>query len=274
MRRQRGLPDRYRKVRISDFEGLAREPWPSSVPLGDVVGKIGQPDGVIVKMRAERAIKIRGDLHLKEEFPGGWRSWPLQVKGLWGRSRLRRQWQASLRARERGIRTPEPLAYLERKRSLLFRQSLLVTRWESSFFTLTQYLRGREEGWIGQRGPAFLEHLAAAVRQMHGQGMMHSDLKGSNILVKEEEGTWSFLFTDLKAARFSAPGDMPPGRGERDVIRLLASLRAFFDSAQRALFLRSYLLAEEREARGIVLRWEAESQRRFPSRQGMSDGQR
>lgn len=264
------MPQGYKKVQILDFQGLARDPWPSSVPLQDLLAQIGQPEGVIVKMRVERAIKIRGDLHLKEEFFRGLRSWFLLVKSLWGRSRLRRQWEVSLVARERGIPTPEPLAYLEKRRSLLLSKSLLVTQYQPSFATLTEYLRGKlKEGETFQQGSAFLESLAKAVRKMHEQGMVHSDLKGSNILVKEEEGTWNFQVTDLKAARFLGPERPKPGmplRGrERDILRLLASLRPLFDSSERALFLQHYLLVEGERAQPMIARWESESRRRFPS---------
>ncbi len=259
----------YQKVRIQDFQGQAREPWPSSILLGDLLGKIGQPDGTIVKMRAERAIKIRGDLHLKEEFFQGWRAWPLRVKGLWGRSRLRRQWRASLLAREKGIPTPEPLAYLEKRRSLLLSQSLLVTRYESGFATLTQYLREKAwEGWRPEEEGIFLECLAAEVRRMHDLGMVHSDLKGSNILVKEKDGIWNFQFTDLKAACFwgreEAEAGMPLARKKRDILRLLASLRSFFGAPERALFLRSCLSLGVEEAQRIIVRWEAKSEQKFP----------
>jgi serine/threonine protein kinase len=267
------LSEGYKEVQIQDFRGLVREPWPSSIPLEDLLGKIGQADGIIVKMRAERAVKIRGDLHLKEEFFRGWGSWPLRVKGLWGRSRLRRQWQASLLAREKGILTPEPLAYLERRRSFLLSQSLLVTRYEPGFATLTLYLREKtKEGWLAGEEGAFVKFLAAAVRRMHDLGMAHSDLKGSNILVKEEDGAWSFQFTDLKAACFLGRKEAKGGRGmtkkKRDILRLLASLRSFFGAPERALFLQSCLSLGAEEAQPIIARWEAKSQRKFPFPRG------
>lgn len=263
----------YKEFQTQDFRGLVREPWPSSIPLGDLLGKIGQADGMIVKMRAERAIKIRGDLHLKEEFFRGWGSWPLRIKGFWGRSRLGRQWQASLLAREKGILTPEPLAYLERRRSFLLSQSLLVTRYEPGFATLTLYLRGKtKEGWLVGEDGAFLKCLAAAVRRMHDLGMAHCDLKGSNILVQEEDGAWIFQFTDLKAACFlgrkEARGGMGMTKKNRDILRLLASLRSFFGAPERALFLQSCLSLGVEEAQPIIVRWEAKSQRKFPSPQG------
>jgi serine/threonine protein kinase len=267
------VPEGYKEVQILDFQGLARDPWPSSIALGDLLSKIGQPDGIIVKMRAERAVKVRGELHLKEEFFRGWRSWSLRVKSLWGRSRLGRQWQASLLARERGIPTPEPLAYLERRPSLLLSQSLLVTRYESSFAALTQYLRGRtkEEWSLGEEG-AFLKCLADAVRGMHDLGMVHSDLKGSNILVRGEDGAWSFQFADLKAACFFGRREANAGirlaKKKRDILRLLASLRPFFAPPQRALFLESYLSLGLEEAQPIIVGWEAKSVRKFPSPQG------
>jgi len=274
MRKRRGLPGNLRRVRISGFQGLIREPWPSSVPVGELLSKIGQPDGVIVKMRPDRAIKIKGDVHLKEEFLfGARRSWPLLVKSLWGRSRLRRQWQASLFARERGIPTPEPLAYLEQRRSLVLSRSLLATRYESSFVTLTQYLKRKiREGWSRRRGSAFLKSLGFAVRRMHELGMAHSDLKGSNILVREEGEGWSFRFTDLKAACFFDPERDRSRRRmrkeERDVIRLLSGLRPFFDRSERAFFLISYLPAGGEEPGPIIARWEAESLRKFPTPPG------
>lgn len=274
-----GLMKGYRKVHILDFHGFVKEPWPASISLQELLPEIGRAAGTIIKMRANRAIKIREGLHLKEEFLRGWQSWPLWLKGLLGRGRLRRQWRASLIAQERGIPTPEPLAYLESKQGLVPFKSVLVTRYAGGFSTLTHYLQGktRDEAWISQQGRAFLRGLADIVRGMHKKGMVHHDLKGSNILVKEEGEAWEFLFTDSKASRF---GDRDEGKveaqkrtGERDIVRLLATLRTFFPASERGFFLESYLSCGPQEARPLISRWEAESLR-FPSPRQPNDEQK
>lgn len=263
-------PKGYREVEVLGFRGFMREPWPSPVSVKELLGEIGQPCGQIVKMRRDRAIKVRSGLHVKEEFLRGWRSLPLLFKGLLNRGRLRRQWRASLIAQERGIPTPMPLAYLEEKGRLPSR-SLLVTVNESDFTTLSHYLRKetKEGNWIALRGYEFLRELASEVRGMHEKGMIHHDLKGSNILVKEEGEGWAFLFTDLKAARFmNLTGCRESARTtgrESDIIRLLAALRSFFSQEERRHFLCSYLPSAEGGRDRFVSKWEAESLKQFPS---------
>jgi tRNA A-37 threonylcarbamoyl transferase component Bud32 len=279
MRGKRGLARDYREVRLLGFRGWIKEPWPSSIPLKDLLPEIGQASGVVVKMRANRAIKIREDLHLKEEFPQGWRDWPLLLKGLLNRGRLRRQWQASLRAHRMGIPTPEPLAYLEKRRGLLHSQSLLITPDQSGFLTLTQYLREKagEGRWASNTVRAFLSGLAFAVRQMHDMGMIHLDLKGSNILVREDGENWGFLFTDLKASRFeNGPRARFPAVGaEKDMTRLLSSLQDFFPAEERRDFLRSYLSAiKTAQAEALLAHWESEGLRRPRMREGSVHGNR
>jgi len=272
------LPRGYREVQIFGFRGFMREPWASSIRIEDLLSEIGRPAGVIVKMRKSRAIKIRGELHIKEEFLQGWQSWPLLLKGLLNRGRLRRQWCASLLAQERGIPTPEPLAYLEERGRLLSSKSLLVTHYESDLMALSHYLREkmREASWVSLRGQYFLKGLGIGVRRMHERGMVHHDLKGSNILVKEEGEVWSFRFTDLKASRFpnwdEPEKSIPMAGGQRDIIRLLATLRSFFSEAERRLFLFSYLPLTPKEAERLIAKWEAESLKRFPLPRGLGNG--
>ena len=65
----------YREVQLLGFRGWIEEPWSSSIPLKDLLPEIGQAYGMVVKMRANRAIKVRENLHLKEEFPQRYFSW-------------------------------------------------------------------------------------------------------------------------------------------------------------------------------------------------------
>lgn len=260
----------YQEMQISSFWGFRKDPWPSSISLQELLGEIGRPAGMMVKMRKSRAIKIREELHVKEEFLQGWQEWPGMFKGLLHRGRLRRQWSASLLARERGVPTPEPLAYMEERRGLGRSKSLLVTRYESDFMTLSRYLRGKigETTWVSHQGERFLQELARAVRSMHDLGMLHLDLKGSNILVREDGESWIFRFTDLKASRFrnwARARALTSTRGiKRDMVRLLATLRSFFSEADRRSFICSYLSSSPIEAQRLIAGWEAEALTRFP----------
>lgn len=254
------------------FKGVAREPWSSPIPLEEILRDIDQPHGMIVKWRKDRAIKVEGDLIVKVEFLWAGRNWLLMAKSLWAKDRLRRQWRASLRAKERGIPIPEPLALLEQRWGRLLLKSLLVSRYERKYSTLSQYLREKvvQEGWVAQKGKSHLQRLASSVLQMHEKGMIHRDLKGSNILVRENEEAWNFLFTDLKATSFhdeqlARNGTRRRRMVKKDILRLLATLRAFFAPSERALFLRTYLSLGEDGAQPIIACWEQESLRLFPS---------
>jgi tRNA A-37 threonylcarbamoyl transferase component Bud32 len=147
----------------------------------------------------------------------------------------------------------------------------LVTANESGFTTLSHYLREKtaEKDWIALRGHAFLKELAWQVGRMHDKGMVHYDLKGSNILVREEGEGWAFLFTDLKASRFMNLTEGQKAGGvagrRRDIIRLLAALRCFFSAEERRGFLCAYLPSAKGERERLLSKWEAESLKQFPS---------
>jgi hypothetical protein len=233
----------FREVRLQGFVGFAQEPWSYPVSLEELSAEVGAASGKVLKMRRNRAVKIRSGLHVKEEFLQG-KDLLLLLKAALGRGRLKRQWRSSLRAWERQIPCPQPLAFLEGRRWGLPRRAVLVTPYMEDFLTLTRFLRLKPEGelWYSRQGEDFLRDLAWQVRSMHERGMVHGDLKGSNILVREEERGWVFLFTDLKGSRFPKRIARKVNRGEReDILRLLASLRPFFPASARRHFLDQYL---------------------------------
>jgi len=106
--------------------------------------------------------------------------------------------------RERGVGTPEPIAYLDRWQGRRLRESYLLTRFEegiSSFRDELAALYVREPE--AEKILGLLACVARAVRAMHDAGVLHRDLGNQNILLRRRAAAqWQDVqFVDLNRAR-------------------------------------------------------------------------
>jgi hypothetical protein len=88
------------------------------------------------------------------------------------------------------------------------------------------------------RRAAFAEAAGAWVRKLHGEGIRHADLKGSNILVREGPQGTRFVLLDLEDVDF--PGGLSRRDRERALIQLNASLPNEVGRADRLRAFRAY----------------------------------
>lgn len=104
-----------------------------------------------------------------------------------------KSWQGACALVERGIETPPPVAYLEKRKGLFL---------EQSFFLAERIIGFQEIRFLFRQLPSSeLRQLLAALSQYlsfcHKQGILHHDLSDGNILVRRDErGEFRFYFVD------------------------------------------------------------------------------
>ena len=111
------------------------------------------------------------------------------------RSRARRGWLSTHNFGMRGIPTPKPLAYLERRKGCLIWTSYLVTQYTEGP-SLYHFLR--DENLAPERHEKMKQKVMDLLDQLEKHGITHGDLKHTNILITKEGPT----LTDLDSARF------------------------------------------------------------------------
>lgn len=121
------------------------------------------------------------------------------------RSRHRAGWLAGNYLRARGVRVPEPLAYVERATAGIVAQSWYIFQNLQRHRDVESYLS--EVISTGANGlilSSFLHHLAEELNRLEAAGAYHSDLSGKNIYTRD--GT-RFYLIDLDAVEFGVDYD-------------------------------------------------------------------
>jgi hypothetical protein len=97
------------------------------------------------------------------------------------------------------------------------------------------------------------------VRKLHGEGIRHADLKGSNILVREGPQGTRFVLLDLEDVDF--PGSVSRRDRERALVQLNASLPNAVGRTMRAFraYARGGALGDRAAARASLRRIVRES---------------
>ncbi len=109
----------------------------------------------------------------------------------------------------RGLDAPVPVALVESRPNGMLRGSFLVTeRIEDAAdlagfvhgnFILPRFTGASTDDALLRR---FIRALADAVRRVHEAGVVHRDMKGENLLVREAGGEVRIFFLDLDSVRF------------------------------------------------------------------------
>jgi len=115
-------------------------------------------------------------------------------------SQARRSWKMAGRFMELGIATPKPLGYIEKRRMGALLSSILVTEYLPEVITLkNMYML--PSNTIDKK--LLIIELAKFIALLHNNGIIHGDLKASNIVVKRDHpGGISFYITDLASVKF------------------------------------------------------------------------
>ncbi len=124
------------------------------------------------------------------------------VKNTFRFSKGKRSWIAANTLKERGIPTPFPILFLERKTLGFIRESYFVTEAMLQAEPLNLYMDTAFKLLSKQKRRLFIKELAVQLKKMHDSGIWHRDLKATNILVAVDDAV-KFWFTDLDAIKVS-----------------------------------------------------------------------
>lgn len=121
-----------------------------------------------------------------------------KIKSIILHSKAYKAWRGSNQLKDCGIKTPVPVAFLEKKHGFFLEQS----------FFLSGMVRGIEEirhlfpSLYGDELRLLLKELARFLLYSHQQGILHRDLSDGNILVrKDEQGKYTFYLIDTNRIR-------------------------------------------------------------------------
>lgn len=162
------------------------------------------------------------------------RRWERRLKG----SKAERSWRAALALRRAGIKTPEPLVWIESRDSE--GPSHYVSRRLPEFLEARYYFRALEAGDEKAQYPQFaaesmVEELGRAIRRLHDAGIWHRDLSIGNVLLVggRDSRPEEVYFIDLNRARIK--GRLTTLQRTRDLCRL-----RIFRTDLQDRFLRAY----------------------------------
>ncbi|MBW2645422.1 MAG: hypothetical protein JRE23_04425 [Deltaproteobacteria bacterium] len=139
-------------------------------------------------------------------------------KSLLGLSKGKKSFHWALAMLYRFIATPEPLCYLEGRGG----DSFYLSRFVDDARNLVIYLREVPE----EKRKACLQSLAIFLNRMFYRGVYHMDLKGSNILARDNGPEFEFYLIDTDEIAISWKGF--PALLKKSLLRILRTLVSYF----------------------------------------------
>jgi hypothetical protein len=138
-----------------------------------------------------------------------------KLKSLFIPSKARRAWLGAVGLVERGIPTPLPVAYLERRKKGFVAEICFLSEEVSDALEIRGLFRKLPEDEL--RG--LLVALAGFLSSCHRKGILHRDLSDGNILVRKENGgIWKFWLLDTNRIRIKRRIGL--GKSVKNLVRL------------------------------------------------------
>ena len=134
----------------------------------------------------------------------------------------------------------EPILFMERRKSFFVLESYIVTEPLFEAKPLNHFIDSSFNLMIKKSKLQFIKEVAIQVKQLHDCGIMHCDLKATNILVNAGDKI-KIYFTDLDSIKVS--DSLLSAERAKDLARLNCSFldTAFLPRCYRLYFLKSYL---------------------------------
>jgi tRNA A-37 threonylcarbamoyl transferase component Bud32 len=198
-------------------------------------------------------------------YPTAWG----KIKDCFRYSRGKISWVAANELLRRGISQLKPLAYIEKRRFGLLKESFFITESPHDYLEMDRYLiksfgNGQSRDSIPPKR-AFIQEFARCIGRLHRSEIFHGDLKTCNILTRERSGQWDFSFIDLDAVSLGTKVDAR--RALKNLVQINCSIPGFLSYGDRVRFLKWYLqryqiplpkrdlinaILEESRKRGVV----------------------
>lgn len=117
-------------------------------------------------------------------------------------SKARRSYLHALELLRRGVATPRPIAWAERRGALhTLQDSLYICEFREAA-DLRDYLASGPDAW---------KEFARFAASLHTKGILHRDLNNTNVRVEPgADGAPAFSLIDLNRIKFLPPGTEPP----------------------------------------------------------------
>jgi hypothetical protein len=112
------------------------------------------------------------------------------------KSKAERSYKYAFRLQEKGINTPDPIAYIENKKKGLIHFSYYICIFDKDSSSIRNQMLGKEGG------EEFLNALAFFIAELHKKGILFLDLSPGNILYKIENGRPVFSLIDINRMTF------------------------------------------------------------------------
>jgi glycosyltransferase involved in cell wall biosynthesis/tRNA A-37 threonylcarbamoyl transferase component Bud32 len=135
------------------------------------------------------------------------------------RTKAERSYEYALKLKEKGIDTPEPIAYVLMKKNGLIHTSYYVSMQIAYEHTMYEFGRG---GISGREH--IIKAFARYTAELHEQGVYHKDYSPGNILFQEEETQTRFCLVDINRMLF---GDVSVKKGCANFARLWGQKEMF-----------------------------------------------
>ena len=130
-------------------------------------------------------------------------------------SKAKKAWRGSLALVERGLLTPLPVAYLERRKSIVMERCYFICEYAPE----TEEVRGLFQELPPEELTLLLRDLARFLARCAASGILHRDLSDGNILVEtKKDGPFQFFLLDTNRVR--CKNKIGAFRGIKSLIRL------------------------------------------------------
>ncbi|MBN1270506.1 MAG: hypothetical protein JXB04_13030, partial [Kiritimatiellae bacterium] len=148
------------------------------------------------------------------------RDWRDVLKHLFRPARARRALLAGEQVAALGFQVPPPLCLIEERRLGRTRASALITAAVENAPDVRAWLNRPELGLAGNRDRkrAFLRAFARDVGAWHKAGLYHGDMRLGNILARERDGDFTFVWLDNERTRRYAR--LPDSRRIRNLMQV------------------------------------------------------
>ncbi len=121
-----------------------------------------------------------------------------KLKTLFLPSKAYKAWRGGLVLAKNSIPAPDPVAYLEKKKSPFIDQSFYFSLFVDGAEEIRHLLKQLPEQEMGRLIQALASHLSSC----HDKGILHRDLSDGNVLVKKNsDEEYSFIFIDTNRVR-------------------------------------------------------------------------